>query len=55
MIRLEHVGDTGFAFSDVMDFVVSRIEDLVGSTVVVNIPDVGENDSEHLYTSFGRF
>ncbi len=42
------------AFSDVVNFVVGRTQDFAGSAVVVDVPGVRKNDSEHFYTSVGR-
>lgn len=54
MIKAEHAGDTCSAFSDVVNFVVGRTQDFAGSAVVVDVPGVRKNDSEHFYTSVGR-
>lgn len=54
MIKAEHAGDTCSAFSDVVNFVVGRTQDFAGSAVVVDVPGVRQNDSEHFYTSVGR-
>ncbi|EOT8618654.1 hypothetical protein [Escherichia coli] len=51
MIKAEHAGDTCSAFSDVVNFVVGRTQDFAGSAVVVDVPGVRKNDSEHFYTS----
>ncbi|HHO4128610.1 TPA: hypothetical protein ACRUXV_004010 [Escherichia coli] len=53
MIKAEHAGDTCSAFSDVVNFVVGRTQDFAGSAVVVDVPGVRKNDSEHFYTSVG--
>ncbi|WP_256932552.1 hypothetical protein [Escherichia coli] len=55
MIKAEHAGDTCSAFSDVVNFVVGRTQDFAGSAVVVDVPGVRKNDSEHFYTSVGRY
>ncbi|WP_432763736.1 hypothetical protein [Escherichia coli] len=55
MIKAEHAGDTCSAFSDVVNFVVGRTQDFAGSAVVVDVPGVRKNDSEHFYTSVGVF
>lgn len=47
MIKAEHAGDTCSAFSDVVNFVVGRTQDFAGSAVVVDVPGVRQNDSEH--------
>ena len=47
MIRAEHAGDTCSAFSDVVNFVVSGTQDFAGSAVVVDVPGVRVNHSEH--------
>lgn len=47
MIKAEHAGDTCSAFSDVVNFVVGRTQDFAGSAVVIDVPGVRKNDSEH--------
>lgn len=47
MIKAEHAGDTCSAFSDVVNFVVGRTQDFAGSAVVVDVPGVRVNHSEH--------
>ncbi|WP_252492568.1 hypothetical protein [Escherichia coli] len=47
MIKAEHAGDTCSAFLDVVNFVVGRTQDFAGSAVVVDVPGVRKNDSEH--------
>ena len=47
MIKAEHAGDTCSAFSDVVNFVVSGTQDFAGSAVVVDVPGVRVNHSEH--------
>ena len=47
MIKAEHAGDTCSAFLDVVNFVVGRTQDFAGSAVVVDVPGVRVNHSEH--------
>lgn len=47
MIKAEHAGDTCSAFSDVVNFVVSGTQDFAGRAVVVDVPGVRVNHSEH--------
>jgi hypothetical protein len=55
MIKAEHAGDTCSAFSDVVNFVVGRTQDFAGSAVVVDVPGVRKNDSEHLSWTMLKF
>lgn len=53
MIKVEYVGDICFVFLDVVNFVVGRMQDFVGSVVVVDVSGVRKNDFEYFYILVG--